>query len=350
MGLLGIVMNDIKRVVAYSTLSQLGYMMVAMGVSAYSAGIFHLVTHAAFKALLFLAAGSVIIGMHHEQDMQKMGGLWRKMPITYVCFVIGSLALCAIPPFAGFFSKDTIIEAVSISNLPASKYAYVCVLVGAMVTAIYSFRALILTFHGIPRMSKEEYEHVHESHWVVWLPLVLLAIPSIILGYVMVMPMLFDKPSLLGNAITVLPQHNVIAELAHEIHSASSMVMHAPMALSFWFTIAGIAIAYLCYAYRPIWSEHTYKRFQLIYQILINKYGFDKFNDLVFVHGSKILGNIFYKVGDQRIIDGIAVNGSASFIDNVAERLRVIQTGYLYHYATVMVITLLAVLCWLILG
>lgn len=350
MGLLGIVMNDIKRVVAYSTLSQLGYMMVAMGVSAYSAGIFHLATHAAFKALLFLAAGSVIIGMHHEQDMQKMGGLWRKMPITYACFVIGSLALCAIPPFAGFFSKDTIIEAVSISNLPASKYAYVCVLVGAMVTALYSFRALILTFHGIPRMSQEEYEHVHESPWVVWLPLVLLAIPSVFLGYIMVMPMLFDKPSLLGNAITVLPQHNVIADLAHEIHSPGSMVMHAPMALSFWFTLAGIAIAYVCYAYRPVWSERIYKRFQLFYQILINKYGFDKFNDLIFVHGSKTLGNIFYTVGDQRIIDGIAVNGSASFIDNVAKRLRVIQTGYLYHYATVMVMTLLAVLCWLILG
>lgn len=232
-GILALVMNDIKRVVAYSTLSQLGYMMVAMGASAYSAGMFHLLTHACFKALLFLGAGSVIIGMHHEQDMRKMGGLWNKMPITYVTYVIGSLALCAFPPFAGFYSKDTIIEAAQISQIPGSSYAYFCVTAGAMITALYTFRSLFMTFHGKPRMDEHTLSHLHESPWVVWLPLVLLAIPSIILGYVLYMPILFDTPSLLGSSIFVLPEHNVLAELAHEVSSPFASAVHAIYSLPF---------------------------------------------------------------------------------------------------------------------
>jgi len=241
-GILALVMNDVKRVVAYSTLSQLGYMMVAMGASAYSAGIFHLLTHACFKALLFLGAGSVIIGMHHEQDMRKMGGLWRKMPVTYVTFVIGSLALCAVPPFAGLFSKDTIIEAAGLSTLPGASYAYWCVLLGALVTALYTFRALFLVFHGQPRMDKKTWSHVHESPWVVWLPLVLLAIPSIFLGYVLYRPMLFADPALLSNAIKVLPAHNVLGALAHEVSSPFVALQHAVFSPVFWLTLLGIVL------------------------------------------------------------------------------------------------------------
>ena len=226
-GILALVMNDIKRVIAYSTLSQLGYMMVAMGVSAYSAGMFHLITHACFKALLFLGAGSAILGMHHEQDMRKMGGLWNKMPITYATYLIGCLALCAFPPFAGFYSKDTIIEATQLSQIPGSGYAFFCVVVGAMVTALYTFRSLFMTFHGKPRMDEHTFSHVHESPWVVWLPLVLLAIPSVFIGYVLYMPMLFNNTTLLGSSIFVLPDHNVLATLAHEVVSPFEMLfMH----------------------------------------------------------------------------------------------------------------------------
>lgn len=276
-GILALVMNDIKRVVAYSTLSQLGYMMVAMGASAYSAGMFHLLTHACFKALLFLGAGSVIIGMHHEQDMRKMGGLWNKMPITYVTYVIGSLALCAFPPFAGFYSKDTIIEAAQLSQIPGSSYAYFCVTAGAMVTALYTFRSLFMTFHGKPRMDEHTLSHLHESPWVVWLPLVLLAIPSIILGYVLYMPILFDTPSLLGSSIFVLPEHNVLAELAHEVSSPFASAVHAIYSLPFWITVLGAVIAWICYIAVPSIPGYLARYFSIIYSILLNKYGFDRF-------------------------------------------------------------------------
>lgn len=349
-GILAIVMNDIKRVVAYSTLSQLGYMMVAMGVSAYSAGMFHLITHAAFKALLFLAAGSVIIGMHHEQDMRKMGGLWKKMPITYICFVIGSLALCAIPPFAGFYSKDTIIEAAQLARIPGSNYAYFCVALGAMITALYTFRSLFMTFHGKPRMDKETESHIHESPWVVWLPLVLLAIPSVVLGYILFMPILFSEPSLLGRSLTVLPEHNVLAELAKEVHSPLQMALHAPWSLTFWLTLAGITMAWLGYILLPSLPALVSRKFSAIYRILTNKYGFDTFNNFLFVKGTKGLGQLFYKVGDQRLIDGFVVNGSGRLITWLSQLSRGMQSGYLYQYATFMVLGLLALLCWLILG
>ena len=209
-GLIAVVQNDIKRVIAYSTLSQLGYMAVALGVSAYDVAIFHLITHAFFKALLFLAAGSVIIAMHHEQDMRKMGGLAKMLPITYMTFMIGSLALCAIPPFAGFYSKDTIIEAAQQSHLYGASYAYLCVLAGAFVTPLYTFRALFLTFHTTPRMDEHTKNHIKEASWVVWLPLVLLAVPSIVAGGILIKKMLYAHPTLLGNTIFVLPDHNVM--------------------------------------------------------------------------------------------------------------------------------------------
>lgn len=349
-GILALVMNDIKRVVAYSTLSQLGYMMVAMGASAYSAGIFHLLTHACFKALLFLGAGSVIIGMHHEQDMRKMGGLWNKMPITYVTYVIGSLALCAFPPFAGFYSKDTIIEAAQLSQIPGSSYAYFCVVLGAGVTALYTFRFLFMTFHGKPRMDEHTQSHIHESPWVVWVPLVLLAIPSVILGYVLYMPMLFNSPGLISSSLFVLPQHNVLAELAHEITSPFASMLHSVYSLTLWITLAGVAIAWVCYIAVPSFPGQLARRFSLIYKILINKYGFDAFNNLFIVKGSKGIGRIFYSVGDQKLIDGMVVNGSSRLIRWFSAKGRAIQSGYLYHYAAVMVLGLFGFLCWLILG
>lgn len=348
-GVLAIVMNDIKRVVAYSTLSQLGYMMVAMGVSAYSAGMFHLVTHAAFKALLFLGAGSVILGMHHEQDMRKMGGLALKMPITYITFLIGSLALVALPPFAGFFSKDTIIEAAGLSHIPGSAYAYFCVLAGALVTAIYSFRAFFMTFHGKPRMSENEYNHVHESSWVVCLPLILLAIPSIILGFILYMPILFNKPGMFGNAIFVLPEHNVLAELAKEVVSPVESIIHSIHSPVLWLTILGILLAWICYILRPGIPAQFASFFPRLYKMLLNKYGIDEFNDFFFIRGSKALGRLFYNVGDQKIIDGLLVNGTAKTLDWSAIKGRLFQSGYLYQYTAVMLLGLIGFLCWFLL-
>ncbi|MDP3560253.1 MAG: NADH-quinone oxidoreductase subunit L [Legionellaceae bacterium] len=336
-GLLALVMDDIKRVVAYSTLSQLGYMMVAMGASAYSAGIFHLMTHACFKALLFLAAGSVIMGMHHEQDMKKMGGLWRKMPITYICFLIGNLALCAIPPFAGFYSKDTIIEAAQASHLPAAHYAYYCVALGAMVTALYSFRSLFLTFHGTPRMDKATWNHVHESPAVVWAPLVVLAIPSVILGYILFYPMLFNEPSLLGNSVFVLPAHQVLTVIGEEAHSAWYSACMAWKHPVFWLTLSGIALAWLGYVKVLTLPGLLARKFSWIYKILVCKYGFDRLNDVLFVRGARLLGNIFYTVGDRSIIDGAMVNGTAKIFARMAKVGRGLQSGYLYHYVAGMV-------------
>ncbi|MFI4918246.1 MAG: NADH-quinone oxidoreductase subunit L [Legionellales bacterium] len=349
-GILALVMNDIKRVVAYSTLSQLGYMMVAMGVSAYSAGMFHLLTHACFKALLFLGAGSVIIGMHHEQDMRKMGGLWHKMPITYITYVIGSLALCAFPPFAGFYSKDTIIEATQLSQIPGSSYAYFCVTAGAMVTALYTFRSLFMTFHGKPRMDEHTLSHVHESPWVVWLPLVLLAIPSVCLGYILYMPVLFNHPSILSTSIFVLPQHDVLAHLGHEVTSAFESALQSVHSLTLAVTLAGMFIAWICYIAVPTIPGYCVRYFSLIYKMLINKYGFDGFNELFFVKGFKGIGRVFYSVGDQKMIDGLVVNGSGRLVRWFSNKGRIMQSGYLYHYATVMIFGLLGFLFWLVLG
>ena len=349
-GILALVMNDIKRVVAYSTLSQLGYMMVAMGVSAYSAGMFHLLTHACFKALLFLGAGSVIIGMHHEQDMRKMGGLWNKMPITYITFVIGSLALCAVPPFAGFYSKDTIIEAAKVADIPGSAYAYFCVLLGAMVTAMYTFRSLFMTFHGKPRMDKHTLSHVHESPWVVLIPLIILAIPSVIIGYILYMPMLYNSPTLLASSLFVLPEHNVLAELAHEVSSPLHSALESVTTPTFWLTIAGIAVAWISYIAIPSIPAFMARKFSWIYRLLLNKYGFDALNDRVIVPFFKGLGRFFYRFGDQKLIDGFFVNGTGRTIRWFANKGRLLQSGYIYNYATVMVIGLFGFLCWLLLA
>lgn len=348
-GLLAIVMNDIKRVIAYSTLSQLGYMMVGMGTSAYAAGMFHLTTHAAFKALLFLGAGSVIIGMHHEQDMRKMGGLYKKMPITYVTFLIGTLALVAIPPFAGFFSKDTIIEAAKLSKINGATYAYICVITGAFVTALYSFRALFMTFHGKTRLSESEFAKVHESPWVVWVPLVCLAVPSVILGWIMYMPILFDKPGLLKNSIFVLPEHNVLLELSHEVTSAFGSVVHSITSPVFWLSISGFIFAYISYIVRPELPSKITDAFPRIYRILVDKYGVDRFINFVFVRGGKGLGRLFYKVGDQKVIDGLVVNGTAKAVNFGAVITRLLQNGYLYQYTTMMMLGLIGFLCWFLL-
>lgn len=348
-GVLALVMNDIKRVVAYSTLSQLGYMMVAMGASAYSAGIFHLLTHACFKALLFLGAGSVIIGMHHEQDMRKMGGLARKMPITYATYLIGTLALCALPPFSGFFSKDTIVEAAQLSSLPGGHYAYWCVLLGAMVTALYSFRSLFMVFHGQPRMDAKTYAHVHESPKVVWVPLVLLAIPSVILGYLLYGPMILNRPGLLADTVRVLPAHDVLLEVSREMRSAAAALQHAPSSPVFWLTWVGIGLAWLCYRAFPNIPAVAAKRLRWVYVSLLGKYGFDWFDEHVLMNGVKGLGALFYRSSDQVLIDGALVNGTGQVVNWFSARTRRIQDGYLYHYIVVMVVGLFGFLGWFLL-
>jgi NADH-quinone oxidoreductase subunit L len=346
MGLLAIVQNDIKRVIAYSTLSQLGYMAVALGASAYDAAIFHLITHAFFKALLFLAAGSVIIALHHEQDMRKMGGLARYLPITYATFLIGSLALCAIPPFSGFYSKDIIIEAVHLSTIPGASYAYWCVLIGAFITPLYTFRCLFMTFHTKERTDIKLRPHIKEASWVVWAPLVLLAIPSVLAGQVLVGPMLFSSHSLLAGSTFVLPQHNVIAKLGHEFSGANLMSLEAGRTLTFWLAIAGIITAWVFTAFRPSWAAWMQARFPRLNRMLVDKYGFDDFNQRVFVDGTKDTSYFLYDVGDVKWIDGFFVNGSGRFVRWVAQASRRLQTGYLYHYALAMVLGMVALLVW----
>jgi len=347
MGFLGLVQNDIKRIIAYSTLSQLGYMVVALGASAYAAGVFHLMTHAFFKALLFLGAGSVIIAMHHEQDIRKMGGLWRKMPITYVTMVLGSLALAGIPPFAGFYSKDVIIEAVSFTSIPGATYAQWAVMMGVFVTALYSFRLIFLVFHTKPRMDHHTEEHVHESPTVVTVPLILLAIPSVFIGGIFAENLLFNQYGFFSNSIHVMPQHNVLAQVAHHFHGAWSFAFHAPLTLPFWIAISGILSAYLLYEKFPAvpaWFAH---RFSLIYTILINKYGFDKFNDWFFAKGSLEVGEAFWKFGDVKVIDDGMVNGSAHLVTRIGSRLRYLQSGLLNQYAFILLIGVLVLITWM---
>jgi NADH-quinone oxidoreductase subunit L len=346
MGLVAIVQNDIKRVIAYSTISQLGYMVVALGASAYDAAIFHLMTHAFFKALLFLAAGSVIIAMHHEQDMRKMGGLARYLPVTYLTFMIGALALCAIPPFAGFYSKDVIIEAVKLSHLPGAGYAYFCVLIGAFVTPLYTFRAIFMTFHTKPRMDEEIKNHLHESPWVMLMPLVALAVPSIMIGSILVGPMIFAHFPLLGNSIFVLPEHAVLNQLSLDYRGANHMWLTAGEHVTFWLAISGIITAWLFTAMVPAWSKVIKKRAALLDFILRHQYGFDAFNQKVLVKGIQKISHLFYDVTDVKLIDGIIVNGSGRLIRVVAQVSRLMQTGYIYHYAFVMILGLAAGLAW----
>lgn len=350
MGILAVFHHDIKRVIAYSTLSQLGYMTVALGASAYDAAIFHLMTHAFFKALLFLAAGSVIIALHHEQDMRKMGGLARYMPVTYLTFLIGALALSAIPPFAGFYSKDAIIDAVHLSTVPGASYAYACVLAGAFITPLYIFRALFLTFHTEERMNEEAKAHLHESPWVVLFPLIGLALPSIFIGCMLVGPLLFTHPRLLGDSIFVLPQHDVLARLAMEYRGARLMALQAGRTLPFWLAIAGIVTAWLFNVRYTALAEWLKKRLSWLYLVMVHKYGFDDFNQFVFVQGTRRLGNFLYQFTDLKVIDGLFVNGSGRVIRWFSRVGRYLQSGYLYDYTFVMIAGLFIFLSWILLG
>jgi len=358
MAFLGIVQNDIKRVIAYSTLSQLGYMTVALGVSAYSAAIFHLMTHAFFKALLFLAAGSVIIALHHEQDLRRMGGLKKYMPITYWTTVIGSLALAGIPPFAGFFSKDAIIEAVQLSTVAGHTYALVALTAGVFVTALYSFRMLFLAFHGEERFrhpppvdaAKEEPAHdehagpPHESPWVITVPLILLAIPSIYAGWAYVDPVLFGD--FFGSSIAIGPQHAGMATLREEWRGAGDFIAHGLAGAPFWFALAGIGVAWLLYIQRPELPAKIQARARALYALLANNYYIDRFNDWFFAGGFRRTGTFFSDVGDRSVIDGFFVNGSARMVGAASAALRLIQSGYMYLYAFAMILGVFIALFW----
>jgi NADH-quinone oxidoreductase subunit L len=347
MGLLGVVQNDIKRVVAYSTLSQLGYMTVALGASAYSVAVFHLMTHAFFKALLFLAAGSVIIGMHHEQDMRKMGGLRKYMPITYWTALIGTVALTAVPGTSGFFSKDALIEAVHESHLTMATYAYWCVLLGVFVTAFYSFRLVFMTFHGEERFHADEHHKPHESPWVVTVPLILLAIPSLVIGWLTIGPVLFG--GYFGNAIFVLPQHDVLGHMKEEFHGPAMFVLHAFQGVPVYLAAFGVLAAWYLYIKRPDLPGQIAARMSWLYKLLANKFYFDEIYQAVFARGSRGLGTALWRVGDVALIDGGMVNGSARVVGWLSGLLRHLQSGYLYHYAFAMIIGLSALLAWYVL-
>jgi NADH-quinone oxidoreductase subunit L len=366
MGLLGIVNNDIKRVIAYSTLSQLGYMTVALGASAYAAGIFHLMTHAFFKALLFLAAGSVIIALHHEQDMRKMGGLFKYMKVTAVTCWIGALASIGTPFLSGFYSKDVIIEAVHESHRWGAQYAYWCVFLGVFVTALYTFRMMFLTFHGPERFRQaaaEDHAHghvghehddpghgahePHESPPVVTVPLILLAIPSIAIGGLTVGWILFGD--YFGHSILVLERNDVIGEIAREFHGAIAFALHAFTQPTTWLAAAGVFIAYLFYLRNPSWAAWVQERLIWLYRLLVNKYYFDWINENVIARLARGIGIGLWKGGDEGVIDGVAVNGSARAIGWFSGVVRQAQSGYLYHYAFAMIIGLSALLAWLML-
>ena len=356
MGFLGIIQNDIKRVVAYSTLSQLGYMTVALGASAYSVAIFHLMTHAFFKALLFLGAGSIIMGMHHDQDIRNMGNLKKYFPVTWITSLVGSLALIGTPFFAGFYSKDSIIEAVKFSHIPGSGFAYFAVMAGVFVTAFYSFRLYFLVFHGKEKW-REVKSHGHDDHghhhglspdqdphepgWVVKLPLILLAIPSVIIGYLVLEPMLFGD--FFNGVITVNAEaHSAIEHLAHHyhtvLHSPVGMALHGFSTLPFGLAALGVILSWFFYMKRPDIPATLQKKFSFIYKVLENKYGFDSFNERFFAGGSRFIGNQLWQIGDIKIIDGAIVNGTAKLIGKLSGIVRQLQSGMIYHYAFAMII------------
>jgi NADH-quinone oxidoreductase subunit L len=341
-GLIGIVQNDIKRVVAYSTLSQLGYMIVALGVSAYAAGLFHLMTHAFFKALLFLAAGSVIMGMHHDQDIRNMGGIKKYMPITYWTSLLGSLALIGFPGFSGFFSKDAIIAAVGHAQIPGAGYALVLVTLGVFVTALYSFRMFFLVFHGEGPRDEHAKAHLHESPWVVTVPLVLLAIPSVVIGWMTVQPMLFGD--WFAGVLTVLPEHDTLAKVGEGYSSQFGFVLHGLVTAPFWLAMGGLGLAWYIYTQKLAIAAAIKGRFGWAHDLLDRKYWVDEAYQLVFAKGSRGLGGLFSQVGDRFFIDGLIVNGSAKVVYAFAHLARHVQTGYLYHYAIAMILGLLLLL------
>ncbi len=361
MGFLGIIQNDIKRVVAYSTLSQLGYMTVALGASAYSVAVFHLMTHAFFKALLFLAAGSVIIGMHHDQDIRNMGGLRKHMPITWITALLGSLALIGTPLFAGFYSKDSIILAVEASNLPGTPFAIFAVVAGVFVTAFYSFRMYFLVFHGKERFHhkpfppEDDHAHGHDDHhhdatphespWVVTAPLVLLAIPSVVIGFLAIQPMLYGD--LLKDAIFVdSARHPAMAALSEEFHGAAAMALHGLQTPPFWLALAGVFTAWLFYLKVPALPAAFDRALKPLRTVLENKYYMDWFNEKVLAAGARLIGTGLWKGGDQMLIDGAIVNGSAGLVGRLAGAVRQLQTGHLYQYALVMLLGIFGLLTW----
>ena len=368
MGFLGIIQNDIKRVVAYSTLSQLGYMTVALGASAYSVAVFHLMTHAFFKALLFLAAGSVIMGVHHNQDIRWMGGLRKYMPITWITSLLGSLALIGTPLFAGFYSKDSIIEAVMESHLPAAGFASFAVLAGVFVTAFYSFRLYFLVFHGKERFDQNPDAHhdhhddhghhgehhkpaepdkPHESPWVVTVPLVLLAIPSVVIGFLTIQPMLFGeffKGAIFVNA----EKHPAMEELARIFHGPAQMALHGLTTMPFWLALAGVAVAYYMYMVNPALPAAIKRNAMPIFNLLENKYYLDWINENILARGARALGTGLWKVGDQTLIDGVLVNGSWKVVGAIAGFARRLQTGYLYHYALVMILGIFVLMTYFV--
>lgn len=364
MGFLGIIQNDIKRVVAYSTLSQLGYMTVALGASAYSVAVFHLMTHAFFKALLFLGAGSVIMGMHHNQDIRWMGAVRKYMPITWITSLLGSLALIGTPLFSGFYSKDSIIEAVHFSNLPAAGFAYFAVLAGVFVTAFYSFRMYFLVFHGKERYDQnpdahhdahsdhghgrhDDHAKPHESPWVVTVPLVLLAIPSVVIGFMTIQPMLFGdffKDVIFVDAV----RHPAMAKLAEMFHGPVGMATHGLMTAPFWLALAGVVLSYYMYMVNPALPTAIKKSFMPIFTLLENKYYLDWINENILARGARALGVGLWKGGDQAVIDGTFVNGSWKLVGWVAGLVRRMQTGYVYHYALVMLLGIFALMTWFV--
>ncbi len=361
MGFLGIIQNDIKRVVAYSTLSQLGYMTVALGASAYSVAVFHLMTHAFFKALLFLAAGSVIMGVHHNQDIRWMGGLRKYMPITWITSLLGSLALIGTPLFSGFYSKDEIILAIHASTLPASGFAYFAVLAGVFVTAFYSFRMYFLVFHGAERFDQNpdahhgshdhghhgEHHAPHESPWVVTLPLILLAIPSVVIGFITIQPMLFGE--FFKDSIFVNNEiHKAMEVLRNDFHGPAQLALHGLTSAPFWLALSGVALSYYMYMVNPALPAGIKRRFQPIYTLLENKYYMDWFNENVLARGARALGTGLWKGGDQALIDGTLVNGSWKVVGFVSGVTRWLQTGYLYHYALAMILGIFVLMTYFV--
>ncbi|MDB5889298.1 MAG: dehydrogenase subunit [Polaromonas sp.] len=361
MGVLGIIQNDIKRVVAYSTLSQLGYMTVALGASAYSVAVFHLMTHAFFKALLFLGAGSVILGMHHNQDIRWMGNVRKYMPITWLTSLLGSLALIGTPLFSGFYSKDSIIEAVHESHLAGSGFAYFAVLAGVFITAFYSFRLYFLVFHGKERYDQNpdahddhhdahasaEHHHPHESPWVITVPLILLAIPSVVIGFMTIQPMLFGeffKDSIFVNA----QRHPVMQELASAFHGPAQMALHGVMTAPFWLALAGVALSYYLYMVNPALPAAIQRKVQPLYTLLDNKYYLDWFNENVLARGARLLGTGLWKGGDQKLIDGALVNGSWKLVGWVSSVVRRLQSGYIYHYAFGMIVGVVVLMTYFV--
>jgi NADH-quinone oxidoreductase subunit L len=344
MGFLGIVNNDIKRVIAYSTLSQLGYMTVALGVSAYSVAIFHLMTHAFFKALLFLAAGAVIIAMHHEQDMRKMGGLRHRMPVTYWTCLIGALALIGTPFFSGFYSKDALIDVVHASHRFGAGYAYWCVLLGVFITALYTFRMMFMTFHGKERLDHHAQEHFHDVGWDMKAPLVALAIPSLLIGYLTVQPILFG--GYFGDAIRVLENHDVVGELKSEWTGAFAFALRSVLSAPAWLAGLGVLTAWVFVLRQPQWGDDVRVRFAALNRILANKYYFDWFNENVLARVARGLGIALWRGGDQALIDGGMVNGTAGLVGWLAAVTRQLQSGFLYSYAFWMIIGLALLLGW----